>query len=184
MIEIRKANVNDAEIISLLGRITFSDTFEVLFNKKEDLSDYLDNTFSVAKISESLVKNENVYWIALHNDLPVGYAKLKLNSTSEFVAFDKVCQLQKIYVLKDFISTGVGKLLNNSLIEEAVSLNYEYIWLSVLEENEKAIRFYEKKIYEKIGKHTFQIGSQIFNFCAMGKKLTMKVEKSSYKSKF
>jgi len=173
MIKIRKAIVNDAEIISLMGRITFSDTFEVFFNKKDDLSAYLDNTFSVAKIKASLRKNENVYWIALHNDLPVGYAKLKLNSTSGLVTQTKVCQLQKIYVLKSFMSMGIGKQLHNTLMEEAIALDYEYIWLSVLEENERAITFYEKETYEKTGKHTFQIGSQIFVFYTMCKKLPM-----------
>jgi ribosomal protein S18 acetylase RimI-like enzyme len=171
MVEIRKANANDAEIISLLGRITFSDTFEVFFNQKKDLSDYLDNTFSVDKISNSLVKNENVYYVALLNNLPVGYAKLKLNSASEFVSFDKVCQLQKIYILTDFIATGIGKQLQNTLIEDATVLGNEYIWLSVLDENERAIKFYERETYEKIGTHIFQIGSQTFNFCVMGKRL-------------
>ncbi|WP_367330649.1 GNAT family N-acetyltransferase [Sphingobacterium multivorum] len=171
MIEIKKANENDAEIISLLGRITYSDTFEVFFNQKKDLLDYLDNTFLVAKIRESLVKDENVYWIASYNKLPMGYVKLKLNSTSEFVDCNKICQLQKIYVLKDFIAAGVGNQLQNIVIEEAKALGYQYIWLSVLDENERAVKFYQKEAYQKIGENTFQIGTQIFNFFTMGKSL-------------
>jgi ribosomal protein S18 acetylase RimI-like enzyme len=173
MIEIKKANADDAEIIALLGRTTFSDTFKIFFHQSKDLSDYLDHTFSVPKIYDSLVKKENVYWIALHNGLPVGYAKLKLNSVSKFVSSAKVCQLQKIYVLKDYILTGIGKQLHNALIDEATALGNEYIWLSVLDENKRAVKFYKREAYEKIGTHTFQIGSQIFNFCAMGKRLLM-----------
>lgn len=171
MIEIRKANENDAEIISLLGRITYSDTFEVFFNRKKDLLDYLDNTFLVAKICESLVKDENVYWIAFYNKLPMGYVKLKLNSTSEFVDRNKICQLQKIYVLKDFIAAGVGNQLQNIVVEEAKALGYQYIWLSVLDKNDRAVKFYQKEAYQKIGENTFQIGTQIFNFFTMGKSL-------------
>jgi len=85
MKSIKIAEQKDAAIIALLGRITFNQSFGHLFRDKQDLYNYLDETFSVFKIENSLQKANNIYWIAKYNDLPVGYAKLKINSPTEFI---------------------------------------------------------------------------------------------------
>ena len=88
-LEIQTTNTNDAPIIALLARVTFAETFGHLFRNKQDLLDYYNSTFLVDKIANSITKP---------NGFPVGYAKLKLNSTSEFLGSEKVCQLQKKYM--------------------------------------------------------------------------------------
>ena len=168
---IRKATVADAEYISLLARITFTETFGQYFRDNQDLLDYYENTFGVSKIRMSIEKDNSIYWIAFYDDLPVGYAKIKKFSKTEFIDSDNVCQLQKIYVLKDFLSKKVGYKLQNMLLAEAISLGKKYIWLSVLDANEKAILFYKKNGFTKIGNHTFEIGQEQFNFMAMKKDL-------------
>ncbi len=170
-IQIREAKLEDAALISLLGRITFTETFGHLFRDPEDLQEYYDRTFSVPKIEKSLSKANNVFWIAFSNRLPVGYAKLKLRSPSEFIESEDLCQLQKIYVLKDFLSQKIGHRLQETLLKRAYESGSEKIWLSVLIENERAIRFYQKRGFEIIGEHDFRIGKENFNFIAMAKNL-------------
>ncbi|NNK26759.1 MAG: hypothetical protein HKP06_00810, partial [Flavobacteriaceae bacterium] len=102
-IDIRLANSNDAQIIALLGRITFAETFGHFFSDQQDLINYFEATFSVEKIKNSLAKPNNIYWISFVDQLPVGYAKLKLNSGSDFIDSENICQLQKIYVMKNFL---------------------------------------------------------------------------------
>ena len=104
-IQIRIANTGDAVTIALLGRITFSEAFGDLFRNYDDLQKYYHKTFSVQKIRTSLQKDQNIYWLALVDELPVGYAKLKLESGTPFLDIESVCQLQKIYVLKRFSFT-------------------------------------------------------------------------------
>lgn len=170
-IEIRAANYSDASMIALLGRITFSETFAHHFRDPEDLMQYFECTFSVSKIELSIAKSTTRYWIAFVDRLPVGYAKLKLDSPSPFLDLKGVCQLQKLYVLKDFQSVKIGFHLQSKLIETATSLNYQYIWLSVLDENVSAIRFYKHSGFLAIGEHDFQIGKEHFNFTVMSKPL-------------
>ena len=55
---------------------------------------------------------------------------LKLNSKSEFIESKSVCQLQKIYVLKDFLSMRIGFELQNLLLQKS-KLEFNKIWLSV-----------------------------------------------------
>ncbi|MDL5512487.1 GNAT family N-acetyltransferase [Arenibacter sp. M-2] len=170
-IEIRLANKKDAKSIALLGRTTFSETFAHYFKHKQDLLDYLNTTFSVDKIEKSIEKPNNQFWLASVNRLPVGYAKLKLNSQSEFILSKPVCQLQKIYVLKDFLSMRIGSKLQRDLLKKAKQLGFKNIWLSVFQENTRAIHFYNKSGFEKIGEHDFQIGKENFRFFVMKKQL-------------
>ncbi len=171
MILIRKAKAEDAPVIALLGRTTFRESFGHLFSDPNDLLVYFDKTFEVAKIKMSLKKESNVYWLAFYNELPVGYAKLKLNSPSAFLADEPACQLQKIYVLKDFLSKKIGHQLQSLLLEEAREKEFQTIWLSVYVENPRAIAFYERNGFKHIGFHNFQIGKEDFKFSAMAKKL-------------
>ncbi|HDZ04291.1 hypothetical protein LCGC14_0239570 [marine sediment metagenome] len=170
-IEIRIANKDDAGFIALLGRITFTETFGHFFKDKQDLLDYYGSTFTVDKIENSIYKPNNVYWIAFVDRLAVGYAKLKLNSQSEFITEENVCQLQKIYVLKDFLSMKIGFELQNSLLKTAQEKGFSEIWLSVLNSNERAVNFYIKNEFKGIGTHDFQIGKENFEFIAMSKQL-------------
>ena len=170
-LEIRLAKKEDAQFIALLGRTTFTETFGHFFRDQKDLIDYYNLTFSVQKIEDGIEKPNNLFWIAFANRLPVGYAKLKLHSNSEFIESKGACQLQKIYVLKDFLSMNIGLELQRSLLEKAKELRFTEIWLSVLNSNERAIRFYEKSGFEEVGNHDFQIGKENFEFVAMGRRL-------------
>lgn len=172
-IEIRIAIIDDASIVSLLARITFTETFGHLFRDQDDLSQYLTTTFAVDKIERSIEKDTTVFWIAYVNKLPIGYAKLKLDSPSEFIDSQKVCQLQKIYILKDFLSLKIGLKLQIQLLAKAKELSYDVIWLSVLHSNERAINFYKKNGFTYIGNHDFTIGKEYFEFIAMSKNLNL-----------
>ena len=168
---IRLATVADATQISHLGKVTFSETFGHLFRAEDDLRHYLETTFSIPKIRASLDKSFNVFWIAFADQIPIGYAKLKLDSPTKFIDSTSVCQLQKIYVLKAFLSLKIGTQLQTQLLTKAKELSYSHIWLSVLNSNNRAIQFYKKNGFEIIGNHDFTIGQEHFDFFAMGKKL-------------
>ncbi|GGG44220.1 GNAT family N-acetyltransferase [Bizionia arctica] len=170
-IQIRIANKQDAEFIALLGRVTFTETFGHLFNDKQVLFDYYNETFSVDKIENSIEKPNNIYWIAFADRLAVGYAKLKLNSQSEFITDNNICQLQKIYILQDFLSLKIGFKLQNALLKKAKEKSFNKIWLSVFISNDRAINFYSKNGFKEIGNHDFQIGKDNFEFIAMAKQL-------------
>jgi ribosomal protein S18 acetylase RimI-like enzyme len=169
--EIRIATKVDAGYIALLGRITFTETFGHYFSNKLDLTTYLDSTFSVEKIESSFLKPNNIYWIAFVDRLAVGFAKLKLNSQFEFIESNDVCQLQKIYVLKDFLSLKIGFKMQSMLLKKAQEEGFETIWLSVLNSNQRAINFYTKNEFKSIGHHNFTIGQEDFKFIAMSKQL-------------
>lgn len=170
MIEIKRADLMDDRVIALLGRVTFDETFGSLFTYRDDLLTYLDQTFSVAKITSSLSKLGNHYFVAECDGLPVGYAKIKCPSASPFIN-GTGCQLQKIYVLKQFHHAGIGRLLHHALIDHIATQRYPHVWLSVLQSNTQAINFYKREDYQPVGEHQFTIGREVFDFNVYSKQL-------------
>ncbi len=171
LVQTKIATVEDAETISALAKITFAETFGHYFRDPKDLLSYFDRTFSVEKISDSIQKENNIFWLGFYEDHAVGYAKLKLNSPSPFVSGKNLSQLQKIYVLKNFLSQKVGLELQETLLASAKEKGSETVWLSVLKQNERAKRFYLKNGFEIVGEHDFQIGKEHFEFDVMQKEL-------------
>ncbi len=167
-ITLRKANASDAAIIALLGRLTFRETFGALFAGREDeLQTYLDQTFSVTKIASSINKPQNHYYLALLDELPVGYAKHKHPSANPLINDPAPAQLQKIYVLSEFIAHHIGHALLDAVMQAAVATQIRVMWLTVLDSNDRAIRFYERHGWTSAGKAIFAIGTQDFSFLVM-----------------
>ncbi len=167
-LHIRHATPDDAEIVSLLGRITFTETFGHLFsNHAGDLRVYLDRTFAVSKIRDSIGEADNRYWLSLLDGLPIGYAKLKFPSPSPLLPGQNPAQLQKIYVLREFLALGIGKALLGAVLHHAAQRGLHTLWLDVLKQNARAIHFYEKQGFVPLGDDTYTIGAQTFQFHLM-----------------
>ncbi len=163
MLQIRQATTADASYIALIGRIAFGDTFSPIFDSQDNLQDYLNRTYQVEKIRESIEESsENRYWIAFFEGLPVGFMKVKLEN-------EQIWQLQKIYILRDFLDKKNGYHFLQLLDNEAIKSKVKNIWLTVEVRNERAIRFYEKIGFYKKEKTIFTIGTQTFDFELMEK---------------
>ncbi|WP_435262754.1 GNAT family N-acetyltransferase [Tenacibaculum sp. nBUS_03] len=160
MVTIRTATTNDATIIALLGRITYSESHGKYIDNKKHLLNYNNDAFSLKKIKESLSIPDNVFYLIYVNKLPVGYAKLVLNTTFNNKTPQNSCRLERIYILNDFLPLKIGQQLYNTVINKAISLNFECIWLSVYIKNNRAIQFYRKNNFTKIGVLQFKVNKK------------------------
>ena len=170
--QVLKAQPEDAALIALLGRITFAETFGHLFaGHRAHLLAYLDRTFSVGKIRRSIESSRNAYWLGFADGLPVSYAKLKYPSPTPLLRGESVAQLQKIYVLRDFLEQGIGKSLLQAILDHAANLQIEKLWLDVLKDNTRAILFYQRHGFSGLGEDTYTIGAQTFLFHLMTRRV-------------
>jgi diamine N-acetyltransferase len=99
MISVKRALVSDAATISFLGKKTFTETFANLFNR-EELNEYLNTTFSIMKLENSLSISQNIFGVLYYENEPVGYYKIKVGLGYDNLLSEKCCQLRKIYILK------------------------------------------------------------------------------------
>ena len=168
-LKIRKANLQDAEILALLAQITFRQAFGHFLSDETILRNYFKKTFSVEKMRSSINKDNNIFWIAYSDDLPVAYAKLKRFSPYEKISDPKPAQLQKIYVLQDYIGQSIGEQLQNELFNEVKLNGIKTLWLAVWDENEKAIRFYERYGFKKETTYHYDFDKMSIDYYVMTK---------------
>jgi diamine N-acetyltransferase len=155
---IRRATTADAKYIALIGRISFADTFRAIFESQDNLMQYLDQTYQVEKIKNSIAHEaKNLYWLALKDDLPIGFMKIKKENSDSW-------QLQKIYLLHHFLGLKIGQKILQIAHNELIANNIKSLWLMVEDRNERAISFYEKIGFDKKTKEIFTIGEQTFHF--------------------
>lgn len=166
-IKITKADESYAAVIASIGKRSFREAFECYFNKKEDLLKYLEYTYNSEKIEKSILKENNVYFIALADGIPVGFAKVKKFSLHPEIESGAQMELQKLYVLAEHHGSGAGPALMKAVLQLANELQPDYLWLDTLIINTKAIHFYERRGFKKTGKQTFRIGTQIFEYHLM-----------------
>ncbi len=158
-INIKRADKNDAQLISDLSNITFIETYRGSCADK-DLIAFMDNSFNEEAILRELEDNDDFYYIAFADGFPAGY--MRLQEDSREYPFDKeykALQLKRIYVLKEYHSKKIGAALMKYAIKLAKEKNYEILWLGVWEHNEKAKLFYKKWGFQGPGlPHIFTVG--------------------------
>ena len=172
-IEITKGKVDHAPAIAYIGRNAFRKAFALLFTSRAELEEYLDYTYGVDKIASSLRKENNIYFLATANGLPVGFAKVKRHSLNDQLDSVFQAELQKLYVLQKYQGCGVGQALMNAVTRFVQSLEPDCLWLDTYVGNERAIRFYERNGFQKAGTHHFTIGSQTFEYFLMEMPVTI-----------
>ncbi|MEO6328812.1 MAG: GNAT family N-acetyltransferase [Ginsengibacter sp.] len=159
-IEIRRANTGDAALISTLSAVTFSDTFRGTCTD-DDLEQFIDRYFVKEQVYKELQDPFDFYFIAVINNEPVGYLRMKEESTDvPAIKKYKAIELKRIYVLKKYQHMKAGAALMKFALGFAAEKNYEVVWLGVWEHNERAKSFYGKWGFEDTGfTHPFPIGS-------------------------
>lgn len=163
----RKATPADAKHIAAIGRQSFTDTFLPHFNLEKDCRDYVAKTYSDERVTLSLAKKSNQYFVGTVDGMPAGFVKLKPGSRHSSLAASNVTELQRIYLSAEYIGTGIGQLLLDKVLEACMSEQPITLWLAVYRNNFRAIRFYEKNGFKKAGDHKYTIGSQEFDFDIM-----------------
>jgi len=166
-IKVIRANSSHAETIASIGKLSFGDAFGGLFNDKTALFEYLEYTYSVEKITKSINKENNVFFVAFLENVPVGFAKVKKSSLNEQIKSIAQMELQKLYVLSYYHGSGAGAALMQTVLELARELQPDYVWLDTHTTNTRAIRFYEKNGFVRGGKNYFTIGTQTFEYYIM-----------------
>lgn len=156
-IEIKKVTLKDIEQLQKICRETFSETFSAV-NTEENMEKYLNEEFSIAKLTAQL-NNPNIeLYFATFNNSVIGYLKLNFGKSQTELQDDKAFEIERIYVLKEFHGKDVGQLLYNKAIEIAQQKDMNYIWLGVWEENPRAISFYKKNGFVEFDRHIFKLG--------------------------
>jgi ribosomal protein S18 acetylase RimI-like enzyme len=159
MLQIKRATINNAELIADISRETFVDTF-AQYNTQANMDKFLSGSFSKKTLIAEVSETDNTFFLAYENDHPAGYVFLKEN-TFETIPKEHAIEISRLYVRTDFIGKGVGKALMQASISHAFTENKTFIWLGVWEHNPRAIQFYTSFGFEKIAEQNFILGNDV-----------------------
>jgi ribosomal protein S18 acetylase RimI-like enzyme len=159
---IREASVEDATQISEFGALTFEQAFGP-FNTKQDMKEYLANSFNKARIRSQLLDPLTTFLLAYDDKRLVGYSMLLGGDAAETVSGKNPVELVRIYVDKSLVGKGYGSKIMEASIEKASEGNHDVLWLGVWEKNESAIDFYIRWGFKKVGSRQFLLGADLQN---------------------
>ena len=169
--KIRYGTMDDAAMLAKLGARTFYDTF-AKDNTPENIAAYLKASFSPDIQFNELSEPGNIFLIVESENIPIGYAQLIINSRDQWIYRTKPLEIRRIYALQEYLGKGVGKELMQSTIYEARQRACDCVWLGVWEKNQRAIDFYEKWRFRKVGTHLFSVGDDPQNDYVMELEIT------------
>ena len=159
-IALRRATLPYLDDLRRFAIQTFTDTYAAI-NTSENMSAYIESAFDPEKLDAALRNPDCQHWIAFHGDEMAGYCKLNFRESQTAIQDETSLEIERIYVLKKFQGRGIGKSLIEKVYAIAAQQNLDYIWLSVWQKNENAIRFYESQGYWKTGEHEFVLGNDV-----------------------
>ena len=161
-LDIRRATVEDAGVVAAIGAHTFEASFGA-DNRPEDMQQYLALSFSPTHIESQLSDPTSIFLLAYEDDRTVGYAMLCKSKKPVSVLGPEPIELVRFYIEAEIIGKGYGSALMHACLDEAQKSGHRTIWLGVWEKNQRAIRFYRKWGFTKVGTQQFVLGSDLQN---------------------
>uniref|UniRef100_UPI00197B6D86 GNAT family N-acetyltransferase n=1 Tax=Piscinibacter defluvii TaxID=1796922 RepID=UPI00197B6D86 len=160
-IVLRYATAQDAPELAEFAAKAFSDTYRDLDDPK-DIADYVAEHFNVPAVTSVLRDEACTTLLATLAGKIVGYAVLKSAEPPACVAGPKPIELARLYVGDDFLGQGLGSQVMRAVHAEARRQSSKTLWLGVYDRNVRAVAFYERSGFRKVGGKEFLFGGRIY----------------------
>ena len=157
---IRTATVPDSDLIRELGIRVFTDTFGP-DNTPENMRAYLETAYSPERVSDEIADLASVHLIADVDGTAVAYARLHAGDAPPEVRAERPVELVRLYVEHTHHGAGVAAALMQGCLDRARAAGNDFMYLGVWEHNPRAIAFYRKWGFEKVGGHPFMLGEDL-----------------------
>ncbi len=155
-IAIRRATGDDAAVLAVLGRETFTETFGHLY-PPQDLAGFLDAAHAPEHYANSAANPAFALWIAESDGRAVGYAEAGKCLIKHPEVTPGCGELQRLYVRREAQGGGLGvRLLETALAW--LERSDRRLWIGCWSENFGAQRLYGRYGFSKVGEYEFSVG--------------------------
>jgi ribosomal protein S18 acetylase RimI-like enzyme len=155
---IKKVSLPDLEQLQTISKQTFIETFSDT-NTEENLNIYLSEDLHIDRLKTEMRNPGSAFYFAILDKKIIGYLKINFGQAQTELKDNKAIEIERIYVLKEFLGKNIGWILWTKTLQIAKEINADYIWLGVWEKNQRAIHFYKKIGFVEFDKHTFKLGN-------------------------
>ena len=163
---IRRATVSDADVLADLAAETFKLACPP-YHTPENIALHLAEVLSVENFEDYATEEEYDLFVAEQGGRILGFALLDaLLCDDEEVEpllshAQPSMELSKLYVHPDAHGTGIAVKLFEAVQEAARDRDAASLWLTVWEENARALAFYTKQGFAPIGNRDYPVGDLV-----------------------
>lgn len=154
--QIRAAQTSDADRLAVLAAQVWLHTYATT-GINDEIARYVLSELTVEKFSARLGEPETKIVVAECSECLVGFAAVRFGTPCPSDAKSMV-ELQTLYVQEHFIGHGVGRSLLQAAQAKARERSTSPLWLMVNSKNARAIAFYARQGYAKVGTTYFVLG--------------------------
>jgi ribosomal protein S18 acetylase RimI-like enzyme len=155
-LSIRLGRPEDASRIAVLATHVWLHTYAT-DGISADIAAYVLQELTPEKYLRILNDTRSPVLVAESGTNLVGLAVLQFDSACP-AGTDSRAELQTLYVQAHFMGRGAGKRLLRAAEAEARQRSDTVLWLTVNAQNARAISFYARQGYTKVGTTTFVLG--------------------------
>lgn len=160
LFHIRLGESADAAPLADLAAHTFTETFGA-DNTPEDLQAHLASAYGAAQQAAELADPLERTLLVFRGEELIGFAQVRRKEFPDCVVAERPVELHRFYLVRSAHGSGAAKPLMQAALAAARELGGAHIWLGVWERNPRAVAFYLKSGFAKIGAHDFVVGSDV-----------------------
>jgi ribosomal protein S18 acetylase RimI-like enzyme len=157
---IRNVSKTDADDLALIGERTLALACPAT-TPEADLRSYIAAEFNPEKFRQYINDPNATIYGAEVSGRVIGYCLLYRAQPPLEILCDRAIGLKRLYVLPEFHGRGVAQDLMQTSLKFALDHQYSQVWLSVSNQNLRAISFYKKSGFVKVGEQKFYVGNDI-----------------------
>lgn len=162
MLSIRRAIDADAIALSRFAAHVFAEAFAA-GNDPADMADYMSRAFSLEQQTAEIAEPGSVVLLAEETGTNdgvrlAGYAHLRSAEAPAAVSGTAPLELKRFYVDARHRGGGLAHALMSAVLRTAADGGAGTLWLGVWEHNARAIAFYRRHGFERVGEHVFVLG--------------------------
>ncbi len=171
-VALRPCRLEDAEALALVGAATFLEAFAGVLPGDAILA-HAARHHIPAVYTKYLADHRVQTWLAVmeNGGAPVGYSMLTPPDLPLQDLTPEDVELKRIYLFSKFQGSGIGQQLMDVAVNAARNRGASRLLLGVYAKNWRALRFYERNHFRRIGVRTFTVGTLVCDDYILGRNL-------------
>jgi ribosomal protein S18 acetylase RimI-like enzyme len=159
---IRLCRPGDEDALALVGQATFLETFAGVL-PGSDIVAHCRGQHAPSMYRSWLEGGARVWLAETPSGAPIGYLVLASASLPVQNPSNRDLEVKRIYILHQFHGKGIGQQLMMEARNHATHAGVTRLLLGVYHRNDRAIAFYERFGFQRVGTRRFRVGEHDYD---------------------